>query len=273
MTEILDVTSEHRDDAIDRATAALQGGELVVIPTDTVYGVAADAFSPTGTRRVFQAKRRSRTFPLPVLIRSPKQLAGLTTSVPASAEPLMAAYWPGPLTIVVAAEPHLSWDLGDNQGTVAVRMPFDDVALDVIRAVGPLAVTSANLSGHPPATTAEAARRQLTDSVRYYLDAGPRNTRQPSTIVDLTRAEPHILREGVLAGEQVLAVARGEIDPLDVDLPPDVEDDLADRVEEDLADRVEGDLADRVEDDRADRVEDDLGDREDREDEADGASA
>lgn len=204
-----------RDAAVERAAAALRAGRLVVLPTDTVYGVAADAFSRTGTDRVFAAKKRSRSFPLPVLIRSPKQLLGLVTGIPEAAEALMAAYWPGALTIVVHADPNLQWDLGDNRGTVAVRMPFDEVTLAIIRAIGPLAVTSANLSGQPPATDAAAARRALGDEVAVYVDDGPRRGASPSTIVDLTRAEPHVLRAGGLPGEEVLAVARGELAPLE----------------------------------------------------------
>ncbi len=214
MDEILDATGEGRDDAIARAAASLRDGEIVVLPTDTLYGVAADAFSPTGTRRIFAAKRRPRSFPLPVLVRSPKQLPGLCSVIPEAAENLMAAYWPGPLTIVLAAQSGLQWDLGDNDGTVAVRMPLDDVALAVIREIGPLAVTSANLSGERPATTVAEAREQLGSRVRHYLDDGPRPTGVGSTIVDLTRSTPRVLRVGVVGEDDVLAVATGELDPL-----------------------------------------------------------
>lgn len=214
-----ELVSAEEPGAVERAAETLQRGELVVLPTDTVYGIAADAFSPAGTRRVFAAKGRSRSLPLPVLIRSPKQLAGLCTVVPAAAERLAAAYWPGPVTIVVASEPNLAWDLGAAEGTVAVRMPLDDVALAVIRAVGPLAVTSANRSGQPPATTAADAREQLGDAVALYLDAGDRGALEPSTIVDLTRAVPHVLRAGAVAEAEALAVARGELDPASVEPP------------------------------------------------------
>lgn len=223
MTEILDATGDGRADAVERAASALRAGDLVVVPTDTLYGVAADAFSKLGTRRVFEAKRRSRRFPLPVLVRSPKQVNGLVTKVPDAAENLMAAYWPGALTIVVNADPNLMWDLGDNEGTVSLRMPMDEVALDLIRAVGPLAVTSANLSGQPPAPDARKAAEQLGSHVDLFLDGGPRRATQPSTIVDLTRAQPHILREGALPGEEVLAIARGELDPLEATVLDPVE--------------------------------------------------
>lgn len=211
---ILDVADD-REGALERAAEVLRDGKLVVLPTDTVYGVAADAFNTTGTRRVFGAKRRSRRFPLPVLIRSPKQLLGLCSSVPDAADHLMAAYWPGPLTIVVPADPGLQWDLGDNRGAVAVRMPLDDLTLDLIRQVGPIAATSANLSGQPAATSAEDAHLQLGELVELYLDDGQRGDLVRSTIVDVTRDEPEVLREGPLPTEDVLAVARGELDPLE----------------------------------------------------------
>lgn len=201
--------------AVAAAADALRDGRLAVLPTDTVYGVAADAFQPVATRRVFGAKRRSRQFPLPVLVRSPKQLLGLCSRLPEAAERLMAAYWPGPLTLVVASEPTLTWDLGAARGTVAVRMPLDDVTLAVIREVGPLAVTSANLSGHAPATTAAMAQRSLGEQVAVYVDAGARRDTRPSTIVDLTRAEVTVLRAGPVAEADVLAVADGSLDPLE----------------------------------------------------------
>lgn len=216
MSRLIDATGDERATAVTAATEALQRGGLAVLPTDTVYGIAADAFSATATAQVFDVKRRSRRFPLPVLIRSPKQLAGLCTVVPESADLLMAAYWPGPLTIVVPSEPNLAWNLGDAEGTVSVRMPLDDVALAVIRNVGPLAVTGANLAGQPPATTAAGARQQLGDGVEVYVEDGPRRGRPPSTVVDLTRATPSILRDGAIDGQEALSVARGELDPIDV---------------------------------------------------------
>lgn len=209
MARLVDATGDRQQDAVAQASAALTGGGLVVVPTDTVYGVAADAFSPAATARVFAAKQRSRRLPLPVLIRA-EQLDGLAADLPASASRLIDAYWPGPLTVVVPCQPDLTWDIGDNEATVAVRMPQDEVALAVILAVGPLAVTSANRSGRPAATTAEAARDELGDQVELYLDAGPRTQTQPSVIVDLTRDEPLLLRDGDLPADEVLAVARGE---------------------------------------------------------------
>lgn len=209
---VVDGSGAGRAEAVETVARALRDGELVVLPTDTVYGVAADAFQPAATARIFAAKKRGREFPLPVLVRGPRQLAGLTTVVPPAAERLMAAYWPGPVTIVVPSEPNLTWDLGRAQGTVAVRMPFDDLTIDVIKKVGPLAVTSANVSGGPAAVTVEEAREALGDAVSVYLDGGRRGGLQPSAIVDLTRAVPHVLRPGNLPEAELLAIARGELD-------------------------------------------------------------
>lgn len=216
MAEMLDVTGDDRDVAVERAAAALRESQLVVVPTDTVYGVAADAFAPDATAAIFAAKERARAHPLAVLVRSQKQLPALTPLVSATLDRLVAAYWPGPLTIVVPAQTQLRWDLGRNDGTLAVRMPLDEVALDLIRSVGPLAVTSANRSGRPPAQTAQDAADQLGDAVEVYLDDGPRSGGVLSTIVDVTRRQPHVLREGVLPATEVLAVARGELDPFAV---------------------------------------------------------
>jgi L-threonylcarbamoyladenylate synthase len=224
VVEFLDVTGDGREDAVARAADALRDAQLVVLPTDTLYGVAADAFDPTATGRIFAAKDRARAHPLPVLVRSQKQLPALTPLVSDVLDRLVAAYWPGPLTIVVPSQPQLRWDLGRNDGTVAVRMPLDEVALEVIRAVGPLAVTSANRSGVEPGATAADAREQLGDAVAVYLDDGPRDGGLPSTIVDVTRRDPHVLREGALPATEVLAVARGELDPFAVPPPEDRDD-------------------------------------------------
>lgn len=233
MDEVLDATSTGRKAAVAQAVSALQTGEIVVLPTDTVYGVAADAFNGIGTRRIFDAKLRSRSFPLPVLLRSQKQLPGICTEIPPSAERLIAAYWPGPMTIVLRSQPGLRWDLGDNAGTVAVRMPLDDVALAIITEIGPLAVTSANTSGEPPATTADEARAQLGASVRYYVDDGPRHGGVGSTIVDLTAVAPRVVREGVVTAADALAVAEGQLDPLEA----------ASRLERNLEITADGDAA------------------------------
>ncbi len=208
--------ADDREAAVRGAVEALQAGDLVVLPTDTLYGLVADAFNPAATAKLFRAKKRSRGVPLSVLIRSPKQLLGLVTSVPEEAERLMAAYWPGPLTIVVPHDPHLQWDLGDAAGTVAVRMPFDEVTLEVIRSVGPVACSTANLAGSRPCATAEAARDQLGDAVAVYVADGARSGLAASTIIDLTRDQPYVLRDGPIPGTEALEVARGERSPMDV---------------------------------------------------------
>lgn len=218
MVEVVDVTGEGRHDGIERAVAALRRGKVVALPTDTRYGLAADAFSINGTDRLRRIAGRDRSVPLPVVVRSPKQLAGLISVVPPAAEHLMAAFWPGPLTLVLASEPSLKWDLGRAQGTVTVRMPLDDVALAVIRGLGPLALTGACHPEGEPATTAEQTAQDFGEELAVCLDDGPRERGALSTIVDLTRREPQVLREGALDTEAVLAVARGELDPAEA--PP-----------------------------------------------------
>ena len=213
-SRLLDVRAD-RDGAIARAAEALRGSGIVVLPTDTLYGVGADAFDVTGCARVFAAKERPRSMPLPVLVRSPKQVVGLVGELDPRAERLMAAYWPGALTLVVTALPGLAWDLGETAGSVAVRMPADDVALALIAAVGPLAVTSANRSGRPPATDAADALAQLGADVDVYLDDGPRGEGVASTIVDLTGPEVRTLRAGALDEEDVVAVAEGRLEPFE----------------------------------------------------------
>jgi L-threonylcarbamoyladenylate synthase len=222
--DLLDVTGDGRSAAVERAVDVLRAGDLVVLPTDTMYGLAADAFSLDGTTRAFAAKQRGRELPLSVLVRSPKQLAGLTTRVPEFAERLIAAYWPGPLTLVLTVEPNLRWDIGATAGTVSVRMPLDEVALAVVRGVGPVAITGANLTGQAAATTAVTARERFGDAVRLYLDDGVREAAGGSTIVDLTRGRPRVLRVGSLAADEVLRVAVGELDTTAPDSEGDVED-------------------------------------------------
>src|SRR3954454_11821462 len=158
---------------VEAAVAALQAGDLVVLPTDTVYGIAADAFSPEAVAKLLAAKGRGRDLPVPVLVGSWRTLDGLVDELGPLARRMVEAFWPGPLTIVVRAAPSLAWDLGETRGTVAVRMPLQPVALDLLQQTGPLAVSSANRSGLPPAVEAQDAERQLGESVSVYLDGGP----------------------------------------------------------------------------------------------------
>jgi L-threonylcarbamoyladenylate synthase len=192
--------------AVDAAVEALQRGDLVVLPTDTVYGIAADAFSPAAVTRLLEAKGRGRDLPVPVLVGAVRTLDGLVEHVPDDARALVERFWPGPLTVVVRAAPSLAWDLGETRGTVAVRMPLHPVALAVLERTGPLAVSSANRSGLPPATDAAEAREQLGEAVDVYLEAGPVGEPVPSTIVDLTGTVPRVLRRGALPVAELRAV-------------------------------------------------------------------
>jgi tRNA threonylcarbamoyl adenosine modification protein (Sua5/YciO/YrdC/YwlC family) len=187
-----------RDRGIAAAIEAVKNGELVVLPTDTVYGLGADAFTPYAVKALLDAKGRTRQMPPPVLVGSRHTLDGLVFSLPGVARDLVEAFWPGALTIVVEHSPSLQWDLGDTAGTVAVRMPLHPVALEVLRETGPMAVSSANKTGRPAAVTADEARDQLGYAVRVYLEAGPCPEPVPSTIVDVTGHVPRVLREGAL---------------------------------------------------------------------------
>ncbi|MEH1101486.1 L-threonylcarbamoyladenylate synthase [Micromonospora sp. CPCC 205561] len=191
-----------RDRGIAAAIEAVKNGELVVLPTDTVYGVGADAFTPYAVKALLDAKGGHQV-PPPVLIGSRHTLDGLVYSLPQAARDLVEAFWPGALTIIVTHSPSLRWDLGDSSGTVAVRMPLHPVALEVLRETGPMAVASANKTGQPAALTAEEARDQLAYSVRAYLEAGPCPDPVPSTIVDLTGDRPRVLRQGAVGLEKL----------------------------------------------------------------------
>ncbi len=188
------------------AVAALQRGDLVVLPTDTVYGVAADAFSPAAVERLLAAKGRGRDMPVPVLVGDVRGLHGLAADVTEQMQALVDAHWPGPLTIIVPAAPSLAWDLGETRGTVAVRMPQHPVALDVLSSTGPLAVSSANRTGHPAPATADEAERQLGAAVSVYLEAGSSGEAVASTIVDLTGERPVVRRAGALPVEALREV-------------------------------------------------------------------
>lgn len=206
---VYDCTSaETRDEGIDEAATALAHGNLVVLPTDTVYGVGAAAFDPVAVALLLSTKGRGRHQPPPVLVPSPTTVAGLATDVPEVVDRLIAEFWPGPLTIICVAQPTLAWDLGDTGGTVALRMPDDEVALALLERTGPLAVSSANRSGRPPATTVIEAAAALGDEVLVYLDGGRTPGLIPSTIVDATGEVLRIVRDGALSAERL-----AEIDP------------------------------------------------------------
>jgi L-threonylcarbamoyladenylate synthase len=207
MTEMFDCLDEQsRATGIASAVSALKGGRLVVLPTDTVYGIGADAFDGEAVSSLLSAKGRGRDMPVPVLVGSWHTIEGLVYSVPHTARELIRAFWPGALSLVVRQAPSLQWDLGDANGTVMVRMPLHPVAIELLREVGPMAVSSANISGRPAAVTAEDARGQLGDLVEVYLDAGPSEQQAASTIVDLTGEHPQVLRQGPVTVDAVAKV-------------------------------------------------------------------
>jgi L-threonylcarbamoyladenylate synthase len=184
--------------------AAIAKGELVVLPTDTVYGLAADAFTPKAVQRLLDAKGRTRQSPPPVLIPGLPTLDALATGIPDAVRTLVAEFWPGGLTIILNATPSLAWDLGDTGGTVALRMPDDEIALALLAETGPLAVSSANLTGEPAATTAAEAEAMLGASVSVYLDGGVRDGGSASTILDATDpAAFRIVRHGAVSEERL----------------------------------------------------------------------
>ncbi|GAA2904373.1 L-threonylcarbamoyladenylate synthase [Pseudonocardia halophobica] len=200
-----------RVEGLAAAARAVRAGQLVVLPTDTVYGLGCDAFSSTAVRSLLAAKHRGPDMPVPVLVGSWSTIDGLVLGVPATARALIEAFWPGGLSLVLPHAPSLSWDLGSTKGTVMLRMPLHPVALELLREVGPMAVSSANISGRPPASTAAEALDQLASSVALYLDGGPSGDPVASTIVDLTGKQPRILREGAVTRAQVAEVVGQDV--------------------------------------------------------------
>jgi tRNA threonylcarbamoyl adenosine modification protein (Sua5/YciO/YrdC/YwlC family) len=230
--------------ALRHAKDAVARGELVVLPTDTVYGVAADAFSAEAVTRLLEAKGRGRAMPPPVLVADVRTLDGLARDVPPAARALAERFWPGALTLVVHAQPTLRWDLGDTRGTVAVRVPDHELARELLAATGPLAVTSANLTGRPAATTAVGAESQLGRSVAVYLDDGPTDTggsALPSTIVDATAEPLRVVRAGAVSLDRLRDVVPGLLDEHgeapEVPEPPAPEQDAAEGAPDGDADR------------------------------------
>lgn len=198
-----DGEDEERESAIEAATLAIRRGELVVLPTDTVYGIAADAFDPAAVRRLLKAKGRGRDMPPPVLISAATTADALADRLPDYARALLERFWPGPLTVIGRQQDSLQWDLGDTRSTVAVRMPDHPVTLEILERTGPLAVSSANVTGRPAATTVDDAELMLGESVSVYVDAGPSLGKEASTIVDVTGSAPRILRRGALSAAQL----------------------------------------------------------------------
>lgn len=205
MDRLATTTEEEREAAVQAAADAVRRGELVVLPTDTVYGIAADAFSPDAVKALLEAKGRGREMPPPVLVSAPTTIDALAVAIPDWARVLVKEFWPGPLTLVCLQQPSLTWDLGDTRGTLAIRMPNDPVALAVLERTGPLAVSSANLTGRPAAKDADAAVEMLGELVTVVIDGGPSSGGEASTILSTIGDQGQILRRGALSLETLNA--------------------------------------------------------------------
>ncbi|OHO78900.1 threonylcarbamoyl-AMP synthase [Corynebacterium sp. HMSC036E10] len=199
-----------RDDAVRAAADAVRAGRCVVLPTDTVYGIGCDAFNNDAVATLLATKRRGPDMPVPVLVGSWSTIQGLVREFSDTAKTLVEAFWPGGLSIVVPEAPSLPWNLGDTRGTVLLRMPNQPLALELLQETGPMAVSSANISGNPPAQAAAEAKAQFGDAIGVYLDGGEAEVGTPSTIIDISKPQPVILREGAIPVERI-----GEILGLD----------------------------------------------------------
>ena len=196
--------------SLDAAVNALARGEVIVLPTDTMYGIAADAFQPSAVDHVREAKGAAPDVPLAVLIPSVQTVAGLGSEVSATAMALMEALWPGSITFVVKAQATLAWDLGDSRGTVALRVPDHPAALALLKRTGPLAVSSANRVGEPVALRATEAHDSLGSAASVYLDGGIVETGTPSTVVDATKTALRIVREGAVSRDVLTGIVGEE---------------------------------------------------------------
>lgn len=196
-------TDEGRENGLKAAVDAVQAGRLVVLPTDTVYGLGCDAFNNGAVASLLRAKHRGPDMPVPVLVGSWTTVDGLVREHTAAGRALVEAFWPGGLSLVVNQAPSLPWNLGDTRGTVMLRMPLHPIAIELLRRTGPMAVSSANISGQEPALTAVRAKQQLGAEAAVYLDGGRATIGKPSTIVDLSGPEARILREGAITAEQI----------------------------------------------------------------------
>jgi tRNA threonylcarbamoyl adenosine modification protein (Sua5/YciO/YrdC/YwlC family) len=204
---------EQRSVGLIAAADALRRGAVVVLPADASYGVAVDAFQPAAVAALAAVKDRDRGLPVPVLVGSWRGLDGLVLVTPRLVRDLVEAFWPGPLTLLVEHAPSLVWDLGDARGTVAVRMPLHPVTLELLAEIGPLAVSSANKAGQPPAMDVQQASEQFDSDVAVYLDAGPIADQQPSTVVDMTGDVPRLLRPGAISLDQLRSVIGDVLEP------------------------------------------------------------
>lgn len=203
--------SEHRATGVAAAVDAVRGGRLVVLPTDTLYGIGCDAFNNDAVASLLAAKHRGPDMPVPVLVGSWDTIQGLVREYSPQAKALVEAFWPGGLSIVVPQAASLPWNLGDTRGTVMLRMPLHPVAIELLRETGPMAVSSANISGQQPPTTVAEAEQQLGSAVSVYLDGGTTPVGEPSSIVDLSGRTPRILREGAISAERIAGAM--DLDP------------------------------------------------------------
>ncbi|AIJ33338.1 putative translation factor (SUA5) [Corynebacterium imitans] len=194
---------DEREAGLSAAVDAVQAGQCIVLPTDTVYGIGADAFNNDAVAKLLATKRRGPDMPVPVLVGSWTTIQGLVREFSDTAKILVEAFWPGGLSIVVPEAPSLPWNLGDTRGTVLLRMPNQPLALELLQRTGPMAVSSANISGNPPALNAANAKQQFGDAVGIYLDGGDAQVGEPSTIVDISGPQPVILREAAISAERI----------------------------------------------------------------------
>ena len=192
-----------REEGMNIAVKAAQSGRLVVMPTDTLYGLGCDAFDNDAVANLLATKQRGPDMPVPVLVGSWAAAEELAGDLPEPAVALMKAYWPGGLSVVVPQSSTVKWNLGETSHSVMLRMPLNAVALDLLRLTGPLGVSSANITAHAPATDVTQAEQQLGESVSIYLDGGPADSGTASTIVDVTCEPPRIIREGTITAEDV----------------------------------------------------------------------
>ncbi|TDW83286.1 tRNA threonylcarbamoyl adenosine modification protein (Sua5/YciO/YrdC/YwlC family) [Kribbella sp. VKM Ac-2566] len=270
VSERFDFTGDELAPAYRAAVDAIEAGDLVVLPTDTVYGIAADAFKADAVQRLLDAKGRGRDMPPPVLISVVESLDALATDVPDNGRKLCEEFWPGPLTVICHAQTSLMWDLGETQGTVALRVPDHENTRELLSRTGPLAVSSANKSGQPAALDVYDAEEQLGESVAVYLDGGEATGGQPSTIVDLTGDTPRVVRVGALTVEQLRAVVpevtgesadpSAEPDEKPDETPTETLDEKSDETLEEKSDEQLDEKSDETLDEKADETLDEKAD-------------
>lgn len=211
MTPIIQVPLllDEREEIITRAAGVLKRGGQVVFPTEHSYAIAVDAFNVGAVAELNALRGAPAGTALSVMVGSPRTLSGIAREIPPVGDLLVAALWPGLLTLVLPTSLGLAWDLGDAGalGTVAVRMPLHPLAIEILRATGPLAVTVAALVGEPTPLEVGQITEAIVDSVELILDVGPLSLGLPSTMIDLTTEPPTLLREGAYTRDQLRAIA------------------------------------------------------------------